>query len=93
MRYFRFLCWIPAATWLCARAAVERYDGWGAWAAAPLLLVAVAMSAFLAGVGLLIVGRMRAGRSTEWDWAAIGVAGLPVPWIAFRFVMSWVRPS
>jgi hypothetical protein len=82
MRYFKFLCWIPAATWLYARAVVERYDGWGAWAAAPLLLVPVAISAFF-----------KAGRPTEWDWVAIGVAGLPVLWIAFRFVMSWVRPS
>jgi hypothetical protein len=93
MKYYRLLCWIPAATWLYARAVVDRYDGWGAWAAAPLLLVPVAISAFFAGVGLLIVGRMKSGRPTGWDWIAIGVAGLPVLWIAFRLVVSWVQPS
>ena len=46
MKYFRLLCWIPAAAWVYARAVVDRYDGWGAWAAAPLLLVPVAISAF-----------------------------------------------
>jgi hypothetical protein len=78
---------MPAATWLFARAAVGRYDGWGAWAAAPLLLVPVAVSALFVGVGLLLAsgpGAERTGR----DWIAIGVAALPMLWIALRLLTS-----
>jgi hypothetical protein len=93
MRYFRLLCWVPAAAWVYARAVVDRYDGWGAWAAAPLLLVPVAVSAFFVGVGLLIVGRVKTGRPTRGDWIAVGVAGLPLLWITFRLVLSWLHVS
>lgn len=90
MRYLRLFCWVPAATWVYARAVVDRYDGWGAWAAAPLLLVPVAVSALFVGVGLLAMGRPKSARAAEWDWIALGVAALPMLWIAFRLVVSWL---
>lgn len=86
MRTFRYLCWIPAAGWAYARLEIDRYDGWGAWAAAPLLLVPVAASALLVGVGLLLASRSRSGRPKPGDWTAIAVAGLPLLWIALRLV-------
>ena len=49
MKHFRFACWVPAVAWLYARSVVDRYDGWGAWAAAPLLLLPVALSALFVG--------------------------------------------
>lgn len=88
MRVFRLLCWTPVASWIYARAVVEQYDGWGAWAAAPLLLVPVALSALLVGVGLLLISRSGQGRSSSWDWIAIGIAALPLVWIALRVVTS-----
>ena len=88
MRYFRFACWMPVAAWIYARSVVERYDGWGAWAAAPLLLLPVAVSALFVGVGLLLVGRSRAERPGRWDWIAIGVSALPLLWIALRLVTN-----
>ena len=88
MKYFRFLCWVPVATWVWARVEVGRYDGWGAWAAAPLLLVPVAVSALFVGVGLLVVSRRDYGPRTPWDWTAIAAAALPLLWIALRLIAS-----
>ena len=88
MKYFRFACWVPAAAWLYARSVVERYDGWGAWAAAALLLLPVALSALFVGVGLLGISRRGNGRPAGWDWIAIGVSSLPLLWIALRLVTS-----
>ncbi len=88
MRYFRFACWVPAAAWIYARSVVDRYDGWGAWAAAPLLLLPVAVSALFVGVGLLLVGRSGTERRSSWDWIAIGVSSLPLLWIALRLITN-----
>lgn len=88
MRYFRFACWVPVAAWIYARIVVDRYDGWGAWAAAPLLLLPVAVSALFVGVGLLLVGRSDGDRPSSWDWIAIGVSALPLIWIALRLITN-----
>ena len=88
MKYFRFLCWVPVVAWLYARSVVDRYDGWGAWAAAPLLLLPVAVSALFVGVGLLVISRPGTGRPVAWDWIAIGVSALPLLWIALRLITS-----
>jgi hypothetical protein len=88
MSYFRALCWVPAALWILARARVDGYDGWGAWAAAPLLLLPVAVSFLFAGTGFLLVSRPSRGRRHGGDWIAIGVAALPLLWIALRVAVS-----
>jgi hypothetical protein len=88
MKYFRFLCWVPVVAWLYARIVVDRYDGWGAWAAAPLLLLPVAVSALFVGVALLALSRPGTGRPVAWDWIAIGVSALPLLWIALRLITS-----
>jgi len=88
MRAFRLLSWIPAATWIGMRAYVGQYDGWGAWAAAPLLLVPVAVSAVFVGIGLLLSVSSRAACSATADRVAIGIAALPLLWIALRLATS-----
>ena len=88
MKYVRFLCWVPVAAWVYARSVVDRYDGWGAWAAAPVLLLPVALSALFVGVGLLVISRPRPGYPVGWDWIAIGVSALPLLWIALRLITS-----
>ncbi len=88
MRVFRFISWIPAATWMGMQAYVGQYDGWGAWAAAPLLLVPVAVSAVFVGTGLLLSVSSRASRSATADRVAIGVAALPLLWFALRLATS-----
>lgn len=88
MKFFRYLCWVPVVAWFYARSVVERYDGWGAWAAAPLLLLPVALSALFVGVGLLVIGRSREAPTGSLDWIAIGVSSLPLLWIALRLITS-----
>jgi hypothetical protein len=88
MKYFRLLCWVPVLAWVYARSVVDRYDGWGAWAAAPLLLLPVAVSALFVGVGLLVISRPGTGRPVAWDWIAIGLSALPLLWIALRLITS-----
>ncbi len=88
MRAFWLLSWIPAATWMGMRAYLERYDGWGAWAAEPLLLVPVAVSAVFVGIGLILAGNSTSRGPVRGDWIAIGVAALPLLWIALRLVAS-----
>ena len=88
MKYFRLLSWVPVMAWVCASSVVDRYDGWGAWAAAPLLLLPVALSALFVGVGLLVISRPTKGRPVTWDWIAIGVSALPLLWIALRLITS-----
>lgn len=88
MTLFRWVSWIPAAVWISMRMVVEQYDGWGRWAAAPLLLVPVAVSAVFVGVALLLVGRKGADPPPPGTWIAIGIAALPMAWIALRWVSS-----
>jgi len=85
---FRLLCWVPAAVWVYARAVVGEYEGWGAWAAAPLLLVPVVASALFVGAALLLLTRSGGLRSGWPDWIALGVAALPLLWIAVRVISA-----
>jgi hypothetical protein len=41
------------ALWVATLVYIEPYDGWGAWAAAPLLLPAIALSTGWAAAGVL----------------------------------------
>ena len=63
-RAFLRLCWLPAATWLVSWLYIRRYDGWGAWAAAPVLLPALVLSITMgiAGLSLLLAGLRQTGR-------------------------------
>ncbi len=69
-RLFLWTCWLPPALWLATLAYIRPYDGWGAWAAAPLLLPSLGLAAVygLFGIGVVVGERERAGR---WDWATI----------------------
>lgn len=57
-------CWLPPAAWLATWLYVRRFDGWGAWAAAPLFLPALLLSVImgLAGLILLVTGLRRTHR-------------------------------
>ncbi len=52
--YLRF-CWLPAVLWAGSLFALRGYDGWGAWAAAPLLLPAIILSLLQGASGLIVV--------------------------------------
>lgn len=54
-------CWVPAALWALTLLYIRPYDGWGAWAAAPLLLPSFILSAVwgIVGLGLIIAAASR----------------------------------
>lgn len=54
-KVFIALCWLPPATWLLSMEYIRSYDGWGAWAAAPLLLPPVVLSVGLGLAGFIAV--------------------------------------
>ena len=88
MSWFRWLSWIPAAAWLGLRQVVGGYEGWGRWAAAPLLLLPVALSTLFVGAAALIVTRPGSRPVPTGDWIAIGVASLPLIWFAARLATA-----
>ena len=47
------LCWLPAATWLAGWLYIQRFDGWGRWAAAPLLVPSLLLSVVLGIAGVM----------------------------------------
>ena len=65
-RVFILISWIPLGLFIATSIYVRQYDGWGAWAAAPLFLVPLAASL---GFGLYGVWLCwQAKRSGELTW-------------------------
>jgi hypothetical protein len=63
-------CWIPAALWVATLIYIRPYDGWGAWAAAPLLVPALALSGLWAFTGTLLVGAS-SFETGKVDWTLV----------------------
>ena len=56
--------------WIAAKIYVSQFDGWGAWAAAPILLVPLVASLVL---GLHAAGTLlKLPPEQRWSWKAIG---------------------
>ncbi|MEX2126078.1 MAG: beta-galactosidase [Woeseia sp.] len=53
--FLRF-CWVPAAVWAATWLYLRSYDGWGAWASAPLLLPSLLLSGLWVIIGLILLG-------------------------------------
>jgi len=62
--------WGPLALWLLAGYVTRDYDGWGAWAAAPMFLPAVLLSIGLGCAGVVVVLSDAYARRRP-DWALI----------------------
>jgi hypothetical protein len=65
-RYFIMSSWIPLASFVAMSLYVRQYDGWGAWAAAPLLLLPLAVSFGFGLYGLWLC--WQAKRSGDLGW-------------------------
>ncbi len=54
-RFYLGLCWLPPVLYGLALVAVDQYEGWGQWAAAPLLLppLALCVAWLIGGAALL----------------------------------------
>ena len=84
-RGFRWICLLPVGVLVATELYVDGYDGWGAWAAAPLLLIPAFVS--LPVVVSSFARLLRERRAGETGLATAGwtvVAGLPLLWLAVR---------
>lgn len=52
MKIFAYICWIPLALWIAANVYVSRFEGWGAWAAAPVLVGPLVLSVLFGIFGI-----------------------------------------
>lgn len=81
----RWLCWLPLVALLVVELEVQRYDGWGAWAAAPLLLVPALIGLPLAIVGAAdTIAAARARAPIGESARATALAALPILWLGIR---------
>jgi hypothetical protein len=81
----RWLCWLPLACLLVTEVYIRNFDGWGAWAAAPLLLVPALIGLALAIAGLRdCVAAARSGGPLRSALAFTLVAALPLFWLGVR---------
>ena len=51
---FLWVCWVPAAVWWAAWTYVRLTNQWGAFAAAPLIMVSIALSGVLGLLGFAL---------------------------------------
>lgn len=54
-RVFIRTSWVPPALWAATLVYLRPYDGWGAWAAAPLLLPSLVLSMVWGSVGVVLL--------------------------------------
>ncbi len=54
---FLLTSWIPLASLIALLRYVKRFDGWGAWGAAPLFLPVIGLSAIMGLVGIVLYFR------------------------------------
>ena len=87
------LWWITAALPLTSWAAVSvyasRFDGWGAWAAAPLFLIPIALGVVGALSGMLRIVSFPSGSAERRiAWAQTLLASPPVLWFLWRLLIA-----
>ena len=80
-----FLCWIPVTVLIGIELYVRNYDGWGAWSTAPLFLIPILLSFFIAGIGVFqCFIEARKGTFRTSLLMSTVVALLPLAWILIR---------
>lgn len=88
-RTFLAIAWIPLALLVGVHLYSHEFDGWGRWAAAPLFLLPVMVSAALAIIGIAICRREAgAGRSLTLAATATFAAAVPALWFLARALGS-----
>ena len=81
----RCLCWLPLVALAGIELYVRDFEGWGAWAAAPLLLVPALLSLPIAVVGLVqCVEAARARAPLGAPLLCTLVSAIPILWLGVR---------
>ena len=81
----RWLCWMPLILQGVTEVYVRRFDGWGAWAAAPMLLVPGIISLAIVIWGIFeCAAELRHGKLSQAAPMYTLIAGLPLLWLVVR---------
>ena len=81
----RWLCWMPLILLGVTEFYVRGFDGWGAWAAAPILLVPGIISLAIVIWGIFECGaEIRHGKLSQAAPMYTLIAGLPLLWLVVR---------
>ena len=77
--------WIPAACLVAIEIYASNFDGWGAWATAPLFLVPLVLSLAIAGGGAVqCILESRASSTRPSSIVFTFLAALPLLWLLVR---------
>ena len=86
---FRWASWIPLVTFVAAQRYIDQFEGWGAWAAAPILLGPVFVSAAYVLAGVLVLRAERdLGRVRPTTYAALALSSAPCLWLLWRLIVT-----
>lgn len=80
----RWLCWLPLLLLVGLELYVRRFDGWGAWAAAPLLLLPGILSLAVTGLGVWRCVSVRREPAAARARLYTAIAALPLAWLSVR---------
>lgn len=72
-RVFIAISWIPLALFVATSVYVRQFDGWGAWAAAPLFIPPLAISLGFGLYGLWLYREARKAGELSWRHGAATV--------------------
>ncbi len=85
---------LPLISLLWVLTYLDRQEGWGAWAAAILVVIPMTLSFVLATLGGFLIYRERkAGGATVGLWWATLLAGSVDLWFVFRLLILEVKRS
>jgi hypothetical protein len=84
-RFLKKLFWTPVACLLGVEIYARNFDGWSAWATAPLFLIPLALSGAIAGAGIVqCVLEHRAKVLRTSSIVFTGIAAAPLLWLLVR---------
>jgi hypothetical protein len=81
----RWICWLPLLSLFVIEVYVRNFDGWGAWTAAPILILPGLISLTILIPALIAcVAEVRAGTMKPMTFLYTLAAGLPIFWLGVR---------
>jgi hypothetical protein len=77
--------WLPTASLVIVEGYARNFDGWGAWATAPLFLIPLVLSLAIGGAGAVrCVSELRGSCFQTSTALFTAVAALPFAWLLVR---------
>ncbi len=85
---------LPLVSFLWVLTYLDKQEGWGAWAAAILVVIPLTLSTVLAAIGGFLIYRERkaGGAAVGLLWATLLAGSLDL-WFAFRLLIMEVKRS